>query len=101
VFGGGDCFGTQRRNPLTFCQLRHSISDEAHRWDEDRFGQDHEASPELSSTFTGPTSGEGSAPGTYDTLAEPHVVESRGGQFVRRDEPAKVAPLLTGEDIAQ
>ena len=101
MFGGGDCFGAQYRNALIFCQLRHSVPNEPHRRNQDRIRQIQESAPEFSSTFTGPTSGEGSTSGTHDAPAGTHVLQVCGGKCVRRSEPTKLAPPLTGEDIAQ
>ncbi len=99
MFGGRDRFGAQGRKSLAFRQLRYSVPDGTHRRNKDRIGQLQQAASELPSTVTRPISGDGSASGTHNALAETHVVEICGGQFARRGKSHKFASLLTGEDI--
>ncbi len=101
VFSDGDCFGAQRRNATTFCQLCHSIAGESHRRDQDRIGQLKETAPKFSPAISGPSTGEGSTSGTHDALAEPYIVEIRRCQFVRLHKLAELAPLFTTEYISQ
>ena len=101
MFGCGNCLGTQGRDPSTLGEFGHSVSDDAHRGNQDRIRQIQQAASKRSSAFCGPTTGEGSTSGAHDALTEPRVIEVRGGQLVRLHQSADVVSLVIGEDIAQ
>ena len=101
MFSGGDCLGAQCRDAATLGELGYSVSDDAHRGNQDRIRQIQQAASKRSSAFCGPTTGEGSTSGAHDALTEPRVIEVRGGQLVRLHQSADVVSLVIGEDIAK
>ena len=61
--------------PEILGELGYSVSDDAHRGNQDRIRQLQQSASKRSSAFCGPTTGEGSTSGAHDALTEPRVIE--------------------------